>query len=230
MHLLYIMKNKKAYDMQTQSKKLLAVSLMLLSVLGGCKKKQKATDTKKHSLFSKTNTKSKHFNAPHSVDPLDLDTDSMKTFALDDNISKHKSTTTTTTDQNNPMFSWENIDAEKSRNQFKTLHFDFDKDNLKASEEPALRHDIHEAKKMIKEGKTIVIEGHACHSAGSAAYNMAISERRARHVAQKFAEHNIDAANIKIAPRGQEMPVVKGGNRQQQAANRRVEIYAIDSK
>lgn len=216
--------------MQTQSKKLLAISLILLSVLGGCKKKQKQTDNKKHSLFSKSTDKSKHFKAGQAVDPLELDSDSMKTFALDDNISKHKSTASSTTDQSNPMFSWENIDAEKSKNQFKTLHFEFDKDDLKPSEEPGLRHNVDEAKKMIKQGKTIVIEGHACHSAGSAAYNMAISERRARHVAQKFAEHNIDAANIKIAPRGQEMPVRKGGNRQEQAVNRRVETYAIDSK
>lgn len=217
--------------MQTQSKKLLAVSLMLLAVLGGCKKKQKSTDTKKHSLFSKATDKSKRFKAGQAVDPLELDSDSMKTFALDDSISKHKaSAQTSTSEQSSPLFSWENIDAEKSKNQFKTLHFDFDKDNLKSNEEPALRHNIDEAKKMIKQGKTIVIEGHACHSAGSTAYNMAISERRARHVAQKFAEHNIDAANIKIAPRGQEMPVVKGGNRQQQAPNRRVETYAIDSK
>ena len=83
---------------------------------------------------------------------------------------------------------------------------------------------------MIKQGKTIVIEGHACHSAGSAIYNLALSEKRARHVAQKFAEAGIDSCNIKIAPRGQEMPIVKEGNRKQQAPNRRVEIFAIDSK
>lgn len=213
--------------MQMQSKKILALSVMLLSVLGGCKKNKQETDNKKQSLFSKSHQKSKR-NAASSLDPLDLDADSMKTFALNDNISKHQ-TTTPTSDQSSSMFSWENVDAEKSRHQFKTLYFDFDKDQLKPNEQPALQHDIDEAKKMIKQGKTIVIEGHACHSAGSAAYNLAISERRARFVAQKFAEHDIDASHIKIAPRGQEMPVRKGGNKQEQWVNRRVEIYAIDS-
>jgi len=217
--------------MQTQSKKLLAVSFLLLSVLGGCKKKQKHTDNKKHALSSKSTDKSKHRKVNQSVDPLELDSDSMKTFALDDSISKHKtSATSSSSSQNNPIFSWEDAGAESSKNKFKALHFDFDKDTLKPSEEPALLYDVKEAKDMIKQGKTIVIEGHACHSAGSAAYNMAISERRARYVAQEFAQHNIDASHIKIAPRGQEMPVRKGGNRQEQWVNRRVEIYAIDSK
>jgi outer membrane protein OmpA-like peptidoglycan-associated protein len=217
--------------MQMQSKKLLTISLMLLSILGGCKKKSTRADNKKQSLVSKENKKSAYNKSQStSVDPLELDTDSMKGFALDDHISKHESSKTATPENSNPLFSWENVDADKSRHQFKTLYFDFDKDNIKTSEEPALRYDIDEAKKMIKQGKTIVIEGHACHSAGSAAYNMAISERRARSVAQKFAEHNIDAANIKIAPRGQEMPVRKGGSKKEQWVNRRVEIYAIDSK
>jgi len=216
--------------MQMQSKKLLALSIMLLSILGGCKKNTKESDNKKQSLFSKTHQKSKRNNATNSaLDPLDLDADSMKTFALDDNISKHQ-TNTPTSGESSSMFSWENVDAEKSRHQFKTLYFDFDKDQLKPNEQPSLKHDIDEAKKMIKQGKTIVIEGHACHSAGSSAYNLAISERRARFVAQKFAEHDIDASHIKIAPRGQEMPVRKGGNKQEQWVNRRVEIYAIDSK
>ena len=83
---------------------------------------------------------------------------------------------------------------------------------------------------MIKHGKIIVIEGHACHSAGSRAYNMALSERRARFAASRFSEAGISSTDIKIAPRGQEMPIVKGGGRQEQAPNRRVEIFAIDSK
>lgn len=216
--------------MQMHSKKFLVLSVMLLSIIGGCKKNTNQTDNKKQSLFSKSNKKSNKNSASTSnVDPLDLDGDSLQTFALNENNSKHH-TASSKNDQNNSLFSWENIDAEKTRNLFKTLYFDFDKDFLNAKEEPALKHDIQEAKKMIKDGKTIVIEGHACHSAGSAAYNLAISERRARCVAQKFAEHGIDASHIKIAPRGQEMPVRKGGNKQEQWVNRRVEIYAIDSK
>ena len=59
---------------------------------------------------------------------------------------------------------------------------------------------------------------------------MTLSEQRAKFIATQFIDAGIDKANIKIAARGQEMPIVKGGNREHQAVNRRVEVFAIDSK
>lgn len=208
--------------MNVRSIQFFAASLLLLSFFGGCKKNKKGKTEK--TTYSKKNKHKKDQNAQ----AFDLDSDSMKSFAIDDKISKHAASNTT--DGKSPLFSWEDASAEESKKQFQTLYFDFDKDYIKQSEEAKLEKDIEEAKKMIKAGKTIVIEGHACHSAGSRAYNMAISERRARFVASRFAEAGINPTDIKIAPRGQEMPVVKGGSREQQAPNRRVEIYAIDSK
>ena len=81
---------------------------------------------------------------------------------------------------------------------------------------------------MIKKGKNIVVEGHACHSAGSAIYNLALSEKRARYAAKKMTNSGTDSKYIKIAPRGHEMPIIKDGNREAQTVNRRVEIFAID--
>lgn len=215
--------------MQMQSKKFLLLSIILVTFLGGCKKNQKKIDNS--DKFLTTSKKVKRGQKNQSADAFDLDQDSMKSFALDDSISKHQgSSKAAQSSSENPMFSWENLNAEESKHQFKTLHFDFDKDDLAPSQHAALKYDIAEAKKMIKKGKLIVIEGHACHSAGSAIYNLALSERRARYVAQKFAEEGIDASHIKIAPRGQEMPVRKGGTRAEQWVNRRVEIYAIDAQ
>ncbi|MBP7854363.1 OmpA family protein [Candidatus Babeliales bacterium] len=214
--------------MQNRSTKSIFVCLALLSILGGCGKKDQKSE-RGLKVDKKSKKATKHKGGP--VNPFDLDTDSMQTFALDDQLSKHQndSKTKRSNQEQSPLFSWENLNAEESKqHQFKTLYFEFDKDALKPEQQAMLRHDIDEAKKMIKKGKLIVIEGHACHSAGSAIYNLAISERRARYVAQKFAEAGIDAANIKIAPRGIEMPVRKGGNREEQWVNRRVEIYAID--
>ena len=111
-----------------------------------------------------------------SADAFDLDADSMKSFALDDQLSKHeKGSKAAQTVSENPMFSWENLNAEESKRQFKTLYFEFDKDDLTPEQQVALKHDIEEIQKMIKQGKIIVIEGHACHSAGSAIYNLALS-------------------------------------------------------
>jgi peptidoglycan-associated lipoprotein len=217
--------------MQMQSKKFFLLSIILVTFLGGCKKNQKSTDDSKQSFFSKVHNKMKRGKKGTNVDPFDLDQDSMKTFALDDQLSKHQTDSKTATKtSDNPLFSWENLNAEESRHQFKTIYFEFDKDTLKPEQHSSLTYDIDEAKKMIKAGKIIVIEGHACHSAGSAIYNLALSERRARTIAEKFAEAGIDSSNIKIAPRGQEMPVRKGGSKSDQWVNRRVEIYAIDTK
>ncbi|OGB85920.1 hypothetical protein A3J41_01495 [candidate division TM6 bacterium RIFCSPHIGHO2_12_FULL_38_8] len=214
--------------MQMQSKKFLILSVLFVTFLGGCKKKQQKSDVDKKS---KVHKKMKRGQKDQSVDAFDLDQDSMKSFALDDQLTRHESSSKAAqSSSENPIFSWENLNAEESKHQFKTLYFGFDKDDLAPSEHAALSVDIAEAKKMIKKGKLIVIEGHACHSAGSAIYNLALSERRARYVAQKFAEEGIDASNIKIAPRGQEMPVRKGGSRAEQWVNRRVEIYAIDAQ
>lgn len=208
--------------MNVRSIQFFAASLVLLSFFGGCKKKKQGK-TEKVTKYKKNKHKK-----DHNAQAFDLDSDSMKSFAIDDKISKH--TASANNDNKSPLFSWEDAGAEESKKQFQTLYFDFDKDYIKPSEDAKLEKDINEAKKMIKQGKTIVIEGHACHSAGSRAYNMALSERRARFVASKFAEAGINPIDIKIAPRGQEMPVVKNGNREQQAPNRRVEIFAIDSK
>lgn len=213
--------------MQMQSKKFLLLAVVLISCLGGCKKNKKVSQGSDLSSVKKSG-KNKHAkNLGENVDAFDLDQDALKTFALDDSLASHK-TSGKTVSSDNPLFSWENVNAEESKHQFKTLYFEFDKDILTPAQHASLMFDEQEAKKMIKDGKMIVIEGHACHSAGSAIYNLALSERRARYIAQKFAEAGIDASNIKIAPRGQEMPVRKGGTKAEQWVNRRVEIYALD--
>lgn len=222
-----------------QKKHISYLSIILVSLVAlfsGCKKEK--TEAAKKPFFSKVKDKEKTTSSKKiiddSVSAFDLDDNAMKTFALDDKLPQHASTTSNIENipANKPeakkLFSWENIAAEDSKNDFQKLFFEFDKHSLEQSQSKNLKQDIKEAKKMIKEGKTIVIEGHACHSEGSAAYNLALSEKRARHVASEFAKAGIDPKVIKIAPRGQEMPIVKGGNRQQQAPNRRAEIFAID--
>lgn len=212
------------------------IFISLVALFSGCKKEK--SESSKKPFFSKVKDKNKtnlpKKNFDETVNAFDLDNDAMKTFALDDKLSQHSSanqplgTLSSQNTENKNFFAWENLAAEDSKNNFKKLFFEFDRYSLEPNQLKNLRFDIKEAKKMIKDGKTIVIEGHACHSAGSAAYNLALSEKRARHVASEFAKAGIDPKDIKIAPRGQEMPVVKEGNRQQQAANRRVEIFAID--
>ena len=77
----------------------------------------------------------------------------------------------------------------------------------------------------------MVIEGHACQE-GTPAYNVALSEKRAKIVADHFVAAGVPSSSIKVVGRGQECPaVINGktvnGSREDRAPNRRVEVRVI---
>lgn len=210
------------------------IFLCLTLFTTGClKKTQQPENSSKKSFFSKLRkgTKKKKSSFDENLEAFALDDDTLRNFAQEQNMpnASRSPLPETTHKKASSLFRWEDIESDRNREQFKTLYFKFNKYALAIDQMHNLKADIEYAKKMIKLDKTIVIEGHACHSAGSAIYNMTLSEKRAKFIAQKFIDAGIDKADIKIAPRGQEMPIVHGGNKEAQAANRRVEIFAIDS-
>lgn len=118
--------------------------------------------------------------------------------------------------------------------------FDFDKYSVRADQAPVVKKDIAYAQKTLASESVdgaqpvVVIEGHACHSAGSDVYNLALSEKRAKVVADRFVGAGVSRENIKVVGRGNHVPaVINGkevtGGRAQQAPNRRVEVHAIYS-
>ncbi|MBV8661006.1 MAG: OmpA family protein [Candidatus Dependentiae bacterium] len=212
-------------------KKYIHIFLCLLIVTTGCAKKKDKTVTNKQSSAKKSHVKhNKKTTFDENLEAFALDDDSLHNFAHDMNNESQQDASTKPARHANSIFQWEDAQADQSKEDFKTIYFEFDKHKIKKDQEANLQANIDYAKKMIGAGKIIVIEGHACDSAGSAVYNMTLSEQRAKFIATKFMDASIDKSNIKIAARGQEMPVVKGGNKHQQAVNRRVEIYAIDNK
>jgi len=199
-------------------------SLVIITAGCGKKKNNQPTNNQANKKAHTKNNKKSSFD--ENLDAFALDEDSLHNFAHDN----AKTQDTNKSGKPNAMFQWEDAAVDQSKNDFKTIYFEFDKYKITNEQEAALLADIEHAKKMINTGKIIVIEGHACDSAGSAVYNMTLSQHRAEFIAKKFTDAGVDKANIKIAARGQEMPVHKGGNKHQQAVNRRVEVYAIDSK
>lgn len=213
-------------------KKYIQIFLCLLLITTGCAKKKNNQPTNNQAANKKTHVKSsKKSSFDENLDAFALDDDSLHNFAHDRNDTpQDQDSSTKRSDKPNSMFQWEDVSVDQSKQDFKTIYFEFDKYKINKEQEAALQADIEHAKKMIGTGKIIVIEGHACDSAGSAIYNMTLSEQRAKFIATKFMDAGIDKANIKIAARGQEMPIAKGGNKHQQAVNRRVEVFAIDNK
>ncbi len=213
-------------------KKYIHIFLCLMIITTGCTKKKNNTPTKNQSSPKKTHVKDhKKSSFDENLEAFALDDDSLHNFAHDKNDTpQEQDNSIKKSSKPNSIFQWENAAVDQSKQDFKTIYFEFDKYKINKEQEAVLQADIDHAKKMINTGKIIVIEGHACDSAGSAIYNMTLSEQRAKFIATKFMDAGIEKANIKIAARGQEMPVHKGGNKHQQAVNRRVEIFAIDNK
>ena len=128
-------------------------------------------------------------------------------------------------------------EIELEEREFETVYFDFDKHEVKADQQEKVENNVEVAKGLVEEGSDpkIVVSGHACASAGSRTYNMALSERRAKAVADELASNGIPAASIKVVPRGQECPALDDegnpvcGDRDQQAPNRRAEVRVVYS-
>ena len=135
-------------------------------------------------------------------------------------------------------FAWVEVDQEQEAENFERVYFDFDNFALRDDQEEIVQKNVDLAKKMLEqaiedgEDPTLVISGHACSSAGSATYNLALSEKRALKLKQRFVEAGVNEERIKIIGLGSEAPVfVNGeplaGNREQQAPNRRDELRIV---
>lgn len=137
-------------------------------------------------------------------------------------------------------YAWVEEDAKKA-NDFKNVYFDFDRHGIKKTQEQNVAYDVETVKKIVNEQLVagnahptikVIVEGHACHSAGSALYNLALSEKRAKIVSDRLVASGVPREFVKIVGRGQEVPaVINGkvvsGNREEQWLNRRAELRVL---
>lgn len=120
------------------------------------------------------------------------------------------------------------IHSDSAQYGLKTLFFEFNKykiEDLRPDQRPVLEHNTKVVKSLVNKGYKIGIEGHACDSAGSTEYNMMLSEDRARSVADYLKKNGI-LAHLSVSGHGCAHLIVPSGTSEQQAPNRRVEIYA----
>ena len=120
-------------------------------------------------------------------------------------------------------------EREEESYPFKTILYDYDKSELRPDQQAIADQNFAFAKNAIKDGNILLIEGHACNSAGSKAYNHVLSQQRAQTLAQYYTDKGLSTASIKVIGRGSEMPIVPFGDKIAQAPNRRVELYALKS-
>jgi len=103
--------------------------------------------------------------------------------------------------------------------------FDIDKANIKPTSKPTL----DQVAKLLKDDPTLKLEvaGHT-DSTGSAAHNLALSQRRAAAVVQALIKtYGIDAARLKAKGYGDTKPVAGNDTEEGRAKNRRVELKKL---
>jgi outer membrane protein OmpA-like peptidoglycan-associated protein len=128
-----------------------------------------------------------------------------------------------------------NVAQDKS---FEKLYFGFDKHDISKDQAPVVAKNAASAKKIVAEAAAkgqdakLNLEGHADTFAGSSAYNVALSEKRAVAEKNALVAQGVPAENITVVGRGNEIPaIVDGkpvvGDKDQQWPNRRVEARVI---
>jgi len=204
--------------------------VVLLVALSGCGKKRHKAE--KHPKKPEISTS---IDIPVAEDGIKsfFDED-INEFALADEVKDTKTINTNidVSEAQAEQYAW----VEDQADGFKVVLFDFDSYSIRADQEENLKFNIELAKQKLAENTVgnepavLVIDGHACHSAGSRVYNLALSEKRAKVLADKFIEAGIAPESIKIVGRGSEVPaIVDGkpcdGSREQQWPNRRDELH-----
>jgi len=217
--------------------------VILLGLPGCCGNKKKTVKQDNSSRIEENVDMFSSVDMDDSLDDFDAEDDNIRTFFnFDDETEEfipadentmYSSFDTDVEDLDNQAYSW--IDMQTD-DELKPLYFAFNHYGLNEEQKNTVAYDIEQLKQLIADSgsdaqPTIVVEGHACQE-GAPAYNIALSEKRAKTVADMLVDAGIDKDTIKVVGRGQEVPaVINGhivdGSREQRAPNRRVELRVI---
>jgi len=106
-----------------------------------------------------------------------------------------------------------------------TVHFEFDKSNIKPGEVGKLE-EVARRMKSEFQGKALRIEGH-CDERGTEEYNRALGDKRALSVREKLVALGLDAGILDTITFGEEKPVDTGHTEAAWAKNRRAELILL---
>ena len=108
---------------------------------------------------------------------------------------------------------------------FETVYFDFDKSDLRQDARDVLTKNA-EIMLKTKPDVKIKIEGN-CDERGSAEYNLALGERRAKSALQYLITLGVPADRLSIISYGKEKPAVEGHDEDAWAKNRRDDFIIV---
>ena len=206
------------------NKKIIALAVLLLS-LPACRRKKALiapTCVETCATVAEEPCPHKPINFNEDVDPFVLDEDSnpFNTLASAAELSDEDVNLVNAEDMTR------DLQKDSASYGLKRIYYDFDQYDVRPDQTAAVKHNVAIAKKLAAKGLILVIEGHACNSAGSSVYNMMLSEKRAQALADYLVANGVDSKQIRVVGRGSELCLIPSGTKEQQAPNRRVEIYA----
>jgi outer membrane protein OmpA-like peptidoglycan-associated protein len=107
------------------------------------------------------------------------------------------------------------------------LKFEFDKADLRPQDREVLSRIAGII--LTSHDYTIHVDGHT-DDVGTAAYNQALSERRAQAVRDYLVEAGLPAGILTVQGHGKSLPLVKGTSEVARAKNRRVELGLVNTQ
>lgn len=115
--------------------------------------------------------------------------------------------------------------SQNAEASLETVYFDFDKSDLRQDARDVLSKNAETILKALA-GAKIQIEGH-CDERGSAEYNLALGERRAKSVQNYLTTLGVKADSLSTISYGKEKPAVQGHDEAAWAKNRRAEFVKV---
>ena len=109
--------------------------------------------------------------------------------------------------------------------RLETVYFDFDKSDLRQDSRNVLARNAEVLLKS-RQGAKVRIEGN-CDERGSAEYNLALGERRAKSVQQYLTTLGVQTDRLSTISYGKEKPAVQGNDEAAWAKNRRAEFVIV---
>jgi outer membrane protein OmpA-like peptidoglycan-associated protein len=221
-------------------KRLALLCVVLAFLLPACSKKQDSA--KKPKATSSKTAKGKGIPV-YKQDEEFLDDDAVSDFAFVDEDSKDTNKLAKDDSKTDKSLALVDNDAEEldleddsaidqTQNEkyaFERVHFEFNKNCIRADQKAVLKKDIELARAVAGDGKEVVIQGH-CDQLGEAAYNLVLSQRRAETVKTELVKAGLPDEKIKTVGYGFEMPLVWSDKKdrseliKEYAVNRRAEI------
>lgn len=214
-------------------KKLLILMLLSIALVPGCGKKKIQEVKPKPTVVQVEDPKEREKNKT-SIDEADefvLEEDEKENIAdkTGVNVFEEQKEQKPSSEEMKQDASWAELDVDENSQKTDVIQFDFDKSNVKPSEDEKITKNVKMIKEKLAENKDakVVVEGHSCKIAKNEDHNYALSQERAAKVKRIYVKRGVPSEKIKAVGMGTSKLLTNAEGREAQSINRRVETVFL---